>query len=86
MLMLSCIHENFVKSLQLEKQNKNTDDYDVKLDDDRMAKKNEHLTNFIKGNDTEKIFLSGQSQRIKVKFKIFKIILAQNCNDIIIMI
>lgn len=41
------------------------ENYDEELDDDRNAKKIEKLNNFIKGQDIEKIFLSGQSQRIK---------------------
>ena len=44
-----------------------SDDYDIEIDNDTLAKKTAHLTDFIKGNDHEKIFLSGQSQRIKVK-------------------
>ena len=35
------------------------------MDDDRLSKKQENIYKFIKGNDIEKIFLSGQSQRIK---------------------
>ena len=44
-----------------------TANYDAELDDDTYAKKTEHLTNFVKGIDSEKIFLAGQSKRIKVK-------------------
>eukprot|EP01083_Nonionella_stella_P115333 341817_1 len=39
--------------------------YDETLDEDTLHKKTQHLTSFIKGEDKEKIFLSGQSQRIK---------------------
>eukprot|EP01084_Bolivina_argentea_P052708 96815_1 len=52
--------ESFAKRAITKHEN-----YDEKFDSDTLAKKRAHLTAFIKGDDIERVFLSGQSQRIK---------------------
>merc|ERR1712129_156388 len=71
---------NSLESLA-ERANVKSSNYDIELDDDTYAKKIAHETAFIKGDDVENCFLSGQSQRIKSE--LYKVI---DSSDILLQV